>query len=135
MYSGSPLRSCAFASAGEPPAKYPASPWRAGVACVGGFARLPVSGVDSPGPLAGGRRQNLLEQPARFVFLIVCHGYSFPALPRLDARLPPTSSQKLGVLAALVSSPRRLSAAFEEVPYSDWLALMGSADAPSAAWL
>src|SRR5580704_15975793 len=81
------------------------------------------------------RRHDLLEQPAGFVFLMVCHGYSFPTLPRLPATLLPTSSQKLGVFAAWVSSPRTLSAAFEDVPKSDWLAPMGAADAPRAAWL
>jgi hypothetical protein len=64
MYCGSLLRSGDSASAGESAAKCLASPWR------DGFARLPVIGVDSPGPLA-------------------FHSYSCP-LPRLTARLPPT---------------------------------------------
>jgi hypothetical protein len=74
-YCGSLLRSGAPCDCAEPPAKYPASPrrgdvpgcgvglvsalelsWalsRDGVDCEGGFARLPVTGVDSPGPLRG----------------------------------------------------------------------------------
>ena len=129
MYSGSPLRSGAFGFCGEPPAKYPASPWRARGRLRGRFRQVAgersglaraayrcVIGWRQHQALRLCRRQNLLEQPAGFIFLIVCHGYSFPALPRLPATLLPTSSQKLGVFAAWVSSPRRLSAAFEEVP-------------------
>ena len=56
MYSGSLLSVLWLRMAADPARprrKYPASALaRDGVACEGGFARLPVSGVDSPGRLA-----------------------------------------------------------------------------------
>ena len=106
------------------------SPARAALpGCLLAESILPVRSVEhdrvvaapgsAPRPGTGSSCSSLLassSSKASTVIPIFCHGYSFPTLPRLPATLLPTSSQKLGVLAAWVSFPSVLSAAFEDAP-------------------